>query len=73
MVALASVIAFIVFSPKNTDSETKGSAPTEQEAATSQEDAPVNFTLPLYTKQSALVCPLAVVFDPREGYGLKGP
>lgn len=72
MAALASVIAFIVFSPKNSDSGTPGAASADHEAATSQKEAPVNFTLPLYTKQSALVCPLAVAFDRREGYGLKG-
>lgn len=32
----------------------------------------MNFSLPVYTKRSALVCPLSVAFDNREGYGLKG-
>ncbi len=32
----------------------------------------MNFILPLYTKRAALVCPLSVAFDNREGYGLKG-
>lgn len=70
-IALAGVITFVVVSPKNDSSQRKGAALTDQRAATPQEETSINFTLPLYTKRSALVCPLAVVFDRREGYGLK--
>jgi hypothetical protein len=72
LLALAAVIAFIVFSPKIDNSGSNRPAPTGQRADDSQKEIAVNFSSPVYTKQSALVCPLAVAFDPREGLGLKG-
>lgn len=74
LTALLAVAAFIVFSPKNESSEHNASTPPEHEGQTqpTEVEVPVNFMLPLYTKSAALVCPLAVAFDRREGYGLKG-
>lgn len=74
LTALIAVVAFIVFSPKNESSEHNASTPPQPTEKTqpTEVEVPVNFTLPLYTKRAALVCPLAVDFDNREGYGLKG-
>ncbi|HEY3987971.1 MAG TPA: hypothetical protein VGM02_01650 [Acidobacteriaceae bacterium] len=87
LLALAVIITFVVISSKNAASPHQVSAPPENEPSPPQAPAPpenkvepqqtkvevpVNYTLPLYTKQAALVCPLAVAFDNREGYGLQG-
>lgn len=74
LTALLAVAAFIVFSPKNGSSKYNASAPPgrPEKAEPTEVEAPVNFALPLYTKRAALVCPLSVAFDKREGYGLKG-
>jgi len=67
------MVAFIVFSPKNESSKNTVSTPPAEHVANQQPDPenPVNFAMPLYTKRAALVCPLAVALDRREGYGLK--
>jgi len=72
--AFLAVAAFIVFSPKNESLERKASTPLGYEGKPQQTEVevPVDFMLPLYTKSAALVCPLAVAFDRRDGYGLKG-
>lgn len=74
LTALLAVAAFIVFSPKNESSAHNASTPPELtgKAQQTEVEVPVNFTLPLYTKRAALVCPSSVAFDNREGYGLKG-
>lgn len=72
LLGLAAVIAFIVFSPKNDNSGINTPTPTGQKVDNSQKEIAVDFSSPVYTKQLALVCPLAVAFDPREGHGLKG-
>jgi hypothetical protein len=74
LTALLAVAAFVVLSPKNDSSEHNASTPPEPTGKTqpTEVEVPVNFTLPLYTGPSTLVCPLAIAFDPREGYGLKG-
>ena len=70
-VALAVVVAFIMFAPKNDHVEGKERASVAPNVSAAQGKDSIDFALPLYTKRSALVCPLAVVFDRREGYGLK--
>ena len=71
--ALLAVALFVAFSPKNESSEERTPASSNPEEAAPQKEVavPVNFGSPLYTKPSALVCPLAVAVDPRERYGLK--
>ena len=71
-IALAVIVAFIVFAPKNNDIEGKEKVSVASKVSATQGIDTVDYALPLYTKRSALVCPLAVVFDRREGYGLKG-
>ncbi len=73
LTALVAIAAFIVFSPKNESSGHNASTPPARPETTqpTEVEEPVNFTLPLYTKSAALVCPLSVASDPREGHGLK--
>jgi hypothetical protein len=73
LTAIVAIVAFIAFSPKNDSSGHNVSTPPERPETTkpTEVDVPVNFKLPLYTKSAALVCPLAVAFDRREGHGLK--
>lgn len=74
VVALAAVVTLIVFSPKNQSSKQNATRPPARPETTKPTgvEVPVNFTLLLYTKSAALVCPVSVAFDRREGYGLKG-
>ena len=71
-IALAVIVAFIVFAPKNNHIEGKEKVSVASKVSATQGKDTVDYALPLHTKRSALVCPLAVVFDRREGYGLKG-
>lgn len=65
MTAVMAGIISLVSSINNTQ------IPVSKETPTSREEK-VDFSLPLYTKRAALVCPLNVVYDIREGHGLQG-
>lgn len=67
---LALIVIFVIVAPKNDVASTQQVKTPSEQSATANEP-PVNFTSPLYTKGSALVCPRSVLFDPREGHGLQ--
>ena len=48
------------------------SSPTQTDAPAKPLEPPTNFSAPLYTKRAALVCPIEVAIDLRDGRGLKG-
>jgi hypothetical protein len=71
VLAFLAVIGFIVYGASVTPDSTGCENPVPP---TPQSDAAprVNFELPLFTTADSLVCPPAVAFDRREGYGLDG-
>ncbi|MEZ2346874.1 hypothetical protein [Terriglobus sp. RCC_193] len=72
VIALLLIVALIIFSPKNNSASHGEPHSAESGTHPAPAETPVNFAAPLYTKNAALVCPLVVSLDAREGYGLKG-
>jgi hypothetical protein len=65
-VALLAIAAFIVFSPRNNSSS------NSQQSASPVKEQSIDFSAPIHTKPSALVCPEGAASDNREGRGLEG-
>lgn len=68
-IALVAVVAFIIFSPKNSTGAADRQPPAAPPSSVSVRSS-IDFSSPLYTKGSALVCPVQLAFDLREGHGL---
>lgn len=73
---IASMITFIVIALfSEPEEKSKNAKPEEirnEPQKTASEEKPIDYSAPLYTTSHAVVCPISIIWDKREGYGIDG-